>query len=169
MSTQLHENNKEANMPSNKHIIYKGGSYKCNKEVESAHIDTNVTAIKEYTFQFCANLKKVTFPDTSSVTSIGYQAFYSCDSLQHINLPSSITTIGEYAFNRCSSLQSVILPSSISVIPKDVFSGCKSLTTINIPNSVTSIGYQAFRECKSLQSISIPQSLTTIEEFAFYD
>ena len=172
MSAQQHENTEEDNMSSNRHVIYKGGrinkSDRENKEVESVNIDTNVIAVEERAFWNCTNLKRVTFPDTSSVTSIGEEAFAFCESLQHINLPSSITTIEEEAFSNCYSLQSVILPSSISVIPKEAFKECISLTTINIPNTVTSIGEYAFYMCESLKSISIPPSVATIEKYAFY-
>ena len=60
---------------------------------------------------------------TYSVTSIGDNAFSSCD-LTSIEIPNSVTSIGDYAF---------------------VY--CLSLTSIQIPNSVTSIGNNALRYC----------------------
>ena len=169
MAAQLNQNDKGDIMPSNKLIIYKGGKVSRNrrKEVESANIHTDVTAIEQNAFWNCSKLKTVSFADTSSITSIGAEAFYGCRSLQHIKLPESITAIERCAFEDCSNLQSVILPSSISVIPDSAFNGCESLTEVNIPNSIKTIEKSAFNNCTSLQSVSIPSSVTTIQEWAF--
>ncbi|MGO5087749.1 leucine-rich repeat protein, partial [Oscillospiraceae bacterium LCP25S3_F9] len=35
----------------------------------------------------------------SSVTEIGYSAFYDCTGLKNVTIPSSVTEIGDYAFN----------------------------------------------------------------------
>ena len=60
----------------------------------------------------------------SKIRFIGDWAFWDCNNLTIINIPSSVTSIGEWAF-----------------------SGCSSLKSINIPNSVTSIGEWAFMQC----------------------
>mgnify|MGYP006369505769 CR=1 FL=1 len=44
-----------------------------------------------------------TIPD--DITSIGYRAFYSCDSLVKVTLGNAITSIGYEAFRYCVSLQ----------------------------------------------------------------
>ena len=42
-----------------------------------------------------------------TVKSIGYDAFYSCNSLEEIRIPSSVESIGEGAFSGCSNLKKV--------------------------------------------------------------
>ena len=65
-----------------------------------------------------------------SVTSIGNEAFYYCDSLTSVTIPNSVTSIGDLAFFDCSNLTSVTIPDSVTSIGRYAFSGCTSLTSI---------------------------------------
>ena len=84
----------------------------------------------------------------SSVTSIGYLAFYDCTSLTSVTIPSSVTSIGNDAFFGCTGLTSVTIPSSVTSIGDSAFSDCTGLTSVTIPSSVTSIGWYIFSESK---------------------
>ena len=86
-------------------------------------------------------------------------AFFGCDSLSEIVIPSSVTSIGDGAFSFCRSLSEIVIPSSVTSIGDSAFSGCDSLSEIVIPSSVTSIGDYAFSGCSSLKYISIPKSV----------
>ena len=97
----------------------------------------------------------------TSVTSIGYHAFYQCTSLTTLTIPSSVTSIGYGLFSYCTSLTSAIIPSGVTSF-QQMFEGCTSLTSVTIPNSVTIIGEAAFRDCTSLASVTIPNSVTSI-------
>ena len=111
------------------------------------------------------SIKTVDISD--SVTSIGYDAFYDCNSLTSVTIPDSVTSIGYRAFYGCSSLTSVTIPDSVTSIVDYAFYGCSSLTSVTIPDSVTSIGYMAFYDCSSLTSVTIGDSVTSIGYRAF--
>ena len=104
---------------------------------------------------------------TYSVTTIGSYAFYLCDGLTSVTIPTSVTTISYSAFRDCTSLTSVTIPSTVTSIYSSTFAGCSRLTNVSIPNTVTSIGNYAFQECTSLTSMRIPNSVTTLGERVF--
>ena len=62
-------------------------------------------------------------------------------------IPNSMTYIGNDAFYDCNSLTSINIPNSVTNIGDRAFYNCVSLTKINIPNSVTNIGNEAFQHC----------------------
>lgn len=61
--------------------------------------------IKKATNTLIQGCKNTKIP--SSVTSIGYYAFYDCSGLTSIEIPSSVTSIGDLAFWFCSGLKDV--------------------------------------------------------------
>ena len=113
----------------------------------------------------CNGLTSVTLP--SSLTSIGNSAFDGCSGLTSLTLPSSLTSIGYMAFFGCSGLTSVTLPSRLTTIGDDAFGRCYSLTSVTLPSSLTSIGNSVFESCRGLTSVTLPSSLTSIGNCAF--
>ena len=99
------------------------------------------------------------------------RAFWYCDSLSEIVIPSSVASIGDSAFLGCRSLSEIVIPSSVTSIGDWAFSVCRSLSEIVIPSSVTSIGDSAFNGCFSLKYISIPKSIICLNgnPFAGWD
>jgi hypothetical protein len=126
---------------------------------------STITSIGEEAFSGCENLTSITMPN--SVRSIGESAFSWCSSLTNITIPNSVTSIGAGAFSDCSSLTNITIPNSVTSIGESAFSSCSSLTSITIPNNVTSIEYRTFISCSSLTSVIIPNSVTSIEYGAF--
>lgn len=102
-----------------------------------------------------------------NVTEISDRAFYTCNQLTQVSLPSTITKIGEYAFSGCTSLKNVSLPNGITTLEDGIFYGCWSITNITIPSTVTSIGEKAFFNCIRLTTVTLQEGLTMIGEFAF--
>ena len=129
----------------------------------SSIIPSSVTSIRSYAFYGCDGLKTITIP--SNVKEIGKCAFYA-SNLETITIQEGVTSIGEAMFGYCDSLRSVTLPNSVKSIGERAFWVCTDLTSIEIPNSVTGIGEYAF-SAAGLTSVSIPKSVIFIGDYAF--
>ena len=76
------------------------------------------------TYYIPATLRTVTITGGN----ILYGAFYNCDSLTSITIPSSVTSIGERAFYNCSNLTSITIPEGVTSIEGYAFYNCSNLT-----------------------------------------
>ncbi len=85
-------------------------------------------------------------------------------SAVEFSIPQGVKTIGSSAFWYCENLKSVTIPTSVTTIEKDAFNG-SGLTEVSIPQSVESIGDMAFGYCNSLDTVRVewqtPPSITT--------
>ena len=138
-----------------------------------AEIDgVKVTSIDSGAFDDCRGLTSISIPD--SVTSIGYNAFCDCGSL-NINVDDNnknYCDIDGVLFTKDKKTLMVyakdeiqpqyIIPDGVTSIGDEAFGFCRSLTSVSIPDGVTSIGDGAFGWCESLTSVSIPDSVTSI-------
>lgn len=91
------------------------------------------------------NAQTVEIPSTidgKTVTSIGDDAFFYCESLASITIPNGVTRIGDWAF-AISGLTSIIIPDSVTIIGKHAFDSCTSLSEVTIPDGAV-IGSGAF-------------------------
>ena len=113
---------------------------------------------------------KVTYNSQDyDVVKIGNDAFFRCDNMTSITIPSSVISIGDRAFRQCTGLTSITLPASLKTIGDYAFFYCRGLTSITIPTSVTSIGDRAFQLCTGLTSVTIPTNVSDIGNYAFYN
>ncbi len=72
--------------------------------------------------------------DDLTVKEIGFFAFSSNDTLEHVVLPDSVERIGPWAFSGMSELESIYIPSSVEQIDEHAFRG-SSDATIYVANS----------------------------------
>ena len=146
--------------------------------VEEIIIEEGILSVPDYAFDYYSNLEYVTV--SSSVASIGSQAFYSCDSLVSIEVSAENqhymsfdgdlyskdgTALIQYAIGKKS--EAFTIPQGVVSVGASAFYGCDNLTKVVILNGVTNIGDFAFSYCTNLGNIELPSSLTSIGGYAF--
>lgn len=139
--------------------------YPIGKNQHSYAILDGVTTIGDNAFASCEKLINIEIPE--SVSEIGTQAFSSCRGLTGITLPNGILSIEYGTFQFCESLTGIVIPESVRDIKIYAFSYCKNLKKVTIPGNVGSIGVQAFYFCEKLTDLTISNRVTSIGDNAF--
>lgn len=150
-----------------------------------------ITEIGEFSFAR-SNLSEAVIPD--GVTTIGYGAFYHCDYLAKVKIPSSVTYIAPKAFAESMWLNNwlagngsdeylivgngillayrgeggnLTLPDTVKRIAPEAFAGNPTILSVNLPDSVIEIGEDAFLDCKNLYTVSGGKNVKVIRDRAF--
>ena len=117
------------------------------------------------------------------VTKIADGAFYNCDYIANICIPSTVTEIGEATFGDCNGLENVYITDLLAwlqikfsskasnplSIAGNLYVNAELLTEIVIPETVTSIGDYAFTNAKHLTSVTLHDGITSVGIEAFGD
>ena len=132
--------------------------------------NSKLTNIPKGAFAYCKNLKTIKLPST--ITSIGDEAFYNCQSLTNIEGldKCNLKSIGSAAFSNCKALENLdFSQSTFTNVPSKAFNGCSALAKITLPNTLTTIGGYAFYACYSIPQLDLSNTaLTTLENYALY-
>ena len=121
-----------------------------------------VTSVGEFAFYGCQGLSSITLP--SSVTSIDKDAFFGCIGLSSVSIPSSVTRLGDYAFGNCNALTSMTLSDSVVSVGSAAFHGCSSLTSPLYNQRIF-----AYLPASYSGAYTIPSGIETIAGSAFAD
>ncbi|MGN0346531.1 MAG: leucine-rich repeat domain-containing protein [Lachnospiraceae bacterium] len=127
------------------------------------------------------------------ITTIGYGAFYHCDDLQTVSIPSTVRRIDAYAFAFTpwyenwkqsggedflivgdgvllaykGSQQDVVIPDSVKYIAANAFQNNTFLVSVNLPQGLLDIGDSAFSGCVNLQQVNSVAALENAPSTAF--
>lgn len=162
--------------------------------INAEALPQGLTSILEGTFMNCyfsGGIENMDIPE--GVTTIGKEAFYSCDSLTEVMIPEGVTSIGESAFKDCYALSKVSIPDSVTFIGLDAFLYCDSLNVNHvgynmylgnentpdivlirgdsanpISENTVAIHNAAYYENISLTEITIPKKVKSIGYNTFY-
>jgi len=130
-------------------------------------IPANWTAIPEYAFWYCTDLRKVLIP--AKITEIQASAF-SRSGLEEVEFEanSQLETIYKYAFDG-TNITSIEIPSSVTEILNYAFASSRLEEVEFEANSeLETIGAGAFQYTKTV-SIEIPSSVTSFGSNVFRD
>ncbi len=103
------------------------------KDLEYLYLGTNLI---EISFSGSYSLKKET-------RVIADGAFAGCDA-ESVTLSSTLVTIGENAFKDCKSLKDVKFNESIEIVGDYAFDGCTALETIDLPDKYIEMSSTSF-------------------------
>ena len=101
-----------------------------------------VTRIGQHAFYHCNQVTGVNLPST--IKEIGYQAFYLAALSGVFVLPEGLDHLDDNAFESCN-VDNVIIPSTLTAISNYAFKG-NAINALVIPNTVESIGTKAFNQ-----------------------
>lgn len=136
-----------------------------NSDICEITVGDGVTSIGDNAFHSC-NAERVDLQGTSLV-SIGKNAFSRCTMLTSIFIPESVQSIGSEAFSLCEGLSMVELPTTLTKIPDGIFTDCTLLDSITIPDTVTESGANAFLRCTAFILETLPSGIQRIGAAAF--
>ena len=118
-------------------------------------------------------------PHDMNIVRIERYAFWNCDTMAGISIPSSVANIDDGAFSGCNGLKHFHVSKNnpfYSSVDGVLFDKEKTELlrypvgrqgVYRIPDGVTGIGKLAFSGCGNLTGLTIPDSVTSIGESAF--
>ena len=147
-----------------------------NETIQEVVLPSGTELLSQFSFAR-SSVSKVVLPE--GLTRIEYAAFYHCDNLTEVVIPSTVVYIGEKAFAHTpwydsfmdrsdrtagdflivgdgvliayrGSSQNVVIPDTVKYIGEEVFLNHTEIRTIVIPESVSSVASSAFRGCTNL-------------------
>lgn len=161
------------------------------QNLNSISLPEGMEEIGEFSFAR-SSLQAVTIPE--GVSSIGYGAFYHCDQLTEVQLPSTITNIEPKAFDYTGWVKNflaegdtdfliagdgiliayrgnsehVTIPEGVRQIGPEVFQGHQEIKEVSVPGTVEIIGEAAFAQCGNLTELTGMSGVKIIRDRAFY-
>lgn len=145
-------------------VVIRDGTVRIGDDVFKEHAITSVQLpdslqkIGNCAFQFCKELKEITFPE--GLITIDDLAFAYCTQLENVVLPKGLKSLGDSAFYACAGLTEITVPEGITWM-SGTFANCYSLHTLNLPNSLTYMS-GVVEECRSLETLHLPAKLAGI-------
>ena len=131
----------------------------------------SVSGICNKAFYDCNRITEVVIP--SRVTSVGKQSFYGCDILSNVTIPNSVVIIGGFAFNNTLWYESYSADTShiynnIIYINDVAYESIDySATSVAFRAGTISITDWAFQGHTGLTSVVMPDSVISIGESSF--
>lgn len=140
-----------------------------------------VTAIAKSAFFRESTIHSIIIPPT--VTRIGNDAFYYCESLENVYISDlsawcKIEFDGSRATPMCYAsnlylngelLTDLTIPEDITQLIDYTFYGCERLINVTVPETVTDIGYYSFSKCTNLSNVTLSDGLQRIDDRAFLE
>ena len=98
------------------------------------------------------------------MTSLGKGVFYSCEELEHVELPSSLREIRDSAFAYCRVLRAIKIPEGVTRLGERVFYSCEELVAAYVPQHLqlgdrvfegVDAGFVRYTDIKAFNSLEV--------------
>lgn len=129
-------------------------------------LNEGITGAMDNSFFGYTEAKTITFP-TTTLKTIGEQAFFGAWEVTSMNIPNSVVFIGERGLADMKKAIYVHLPNQITTLESGVLQGASSLVSLIVPNSVKEIKESAFISCEKLRYITLPFQLEILGDGVF--
>ncbi len=93
-------------------------AFEKNSTIKSISMPNTIISISDYAFNE-SSIETIAF--STNLQSIGWYAFYGCDSLKTVTFPNSLKTIGYKSFAYCMYLETVYIPKSVTKVEDYAF------------------------------------------------
>lgn len=189
---QLQEVNAAGSIPKYKIVdntVIADQAYYKDQTLQQLTLPDGVSEIGLFSFAR-SGVEQICFPE--GVREIRYGAFYHCNNLQTVALPTSIENVEPKAFLHTAYMdaflnnkednflisgnvliayqgteKTITIPDGIKVIAGEAFAGQNSLQEIILPDSLQVVGEGAFEDCSNLKQIHLNDGLVKIKDRAF--
>lgn len=147
--------------------VPEGLFYNCSA-IEQVSFPNNIFNVSNDAFYGCTNLSEVTF---NKVVSIGDNSFANCVKLVNRGdtkriIPVGATHVGKRAFYNCDAITEITVPSTLTILNEEIFAECDNLANIyyDANTTVTTIGAGAFANCVAMVNAQLPYTLKIRDE-----
>ena len=132
------------------------------------NVPTSTKSIGRFSFAR-STIESLRIPD--GVESIGYGAFYHCDKLSDVYIPSSVKRIDGYAFDNTpfkNGFMSDVSGDAFLIVGDGILLAySKSDESVRIPDGVKTVAAGCFADNEAIKEVYIPDSCTLIDSDAF--
>ena len=139
--------------------------------LESVTVSSELKEISRYVFSNCTALSSLSDGSITQagaiflpegVTSIGQEAFYNCDSIKYLSLPSTVTYLGPSIIRDSAALEFVDFNENANAINFDNwghFNSCPSLKAVAFSDGIKVLNNRVMNNCGNLQAVYLPLNL----------
>lgn len=152
-------------------FVYMGeGGEAVPTNVIRAQVHPSVTEIPPIAFSGRTQLEEVELPE--GLEGIGSGAFFECEKLKHINIPSTVRWIDARAFDggnkgEGGKFTHLRIPPLVSSVPRRVFSYSNQMFSLELPEDISQLGQMAFSDGHSLRNLALPSG-AEVHTLAFF-
>ncbi len=150
-------------------------SYACqNAQFETLSFGCTAELVKDYAFNNCYNLSRVSYANTTrGFAETGGYIFSGCSNLTKLETPATLTKLGDNALVN-SSIATITFREAENFVEigKNAFKGVKTFVgnadgSLTLPNTVKKIGSAAFANT-SLVDVTLGDGMERLGALAFY-